>query len=171
MVHSQRFDGITPEMYEWYSQNVAELCTKVNDLQKMVVLEQKGNHQLVHMQVKIPAPFVENRSMVQDMWSEYNPEGKSIYYSTTEGNEDKLAQYKDKIPAKDVICSALGYTSIEGTNKNAAGEFTAVKATLLISIDIAGSMPDMVKEKVSSNFQFETLEKVMDFIKKHYKEK
>ena len=51
------------------------------------------------------------------------------------------------------------------------GKYTGIKVTFIISIDIAGSIPDMVKTKISGEAQYETMDKTIKYIKKNYPKK
>ena len=95
------FKNLTPKMYDWYMENVLEHCTKVDKANVMVQLEAHDDHKIVHQRIMTPV-MVGNRSMIQTMWKDYNPEGVSIYCSTTKGNEALYEKYAKEM-GKDVI--------------------------------------------------------------------
>ena len=104
VIVTAKYQGVTPAGWAWFHEGLMENVTKVDKNNQMTLLEDNGDHKVVHQRIITPA-IASNRSMIMTMWSDVDLDGKSIWRATSVGNEELEKKYADKI-GKDVVAIA-----------------------------------------------------------------
>ena len=115
---------------------------------------------IFHQRIITPM-MVSNRSIISTSWSDFKPEGTSVYVMTSVGNEELEKKYAKNI-GKDVISTChLNHVTITPNE-------TGITIRFMVNIDVAGSLPDFVKSKIGEA-QAGSCDAIVDYIKKNYK--
>ena len=157
-----RAEGITPAMLEWYQKNVHTFCTKIDKAVEMKEVEKNNDNTVVHMRIITP-PMVSNRSIIQTFFEERQPDGTVTFLATSTGNQELETKYA-KLIGKDVIAqcfiSYLQCKPIKDTQNS--------YLKYILSIDVAGSLPDFVKKAIGEE-QTKGLDNIVNFVRANYK--
>ena len=151
---------VSVKAMKWYSDNDTTTVHKCNSNVTLEKLEEEDGTDIMYQHIKTPIIFA-NRAMIYAKY--YNgstPEGKLIRLGSDKGNEALYEKYAAKI-GKDVQAAThLVYQLIENTDKGA-------KITQVLHIDLGGSLPQMIQNKIASE-QALGIIKTTDWVRKNY---
>jgi len=164
IIITQRIDGVTPDMWNWYEENEDKNSSAINKANQVKYLENHQDDQYIMLQRIITPPLVRNRSIITTGWRDFHPEDTSLYIKTSIGNRTLVhGKYSKEIGKNDVIATCL-MTYFEVTpNDNGNGIY--VKA--IINVDV-GSLPKFINQKISRT-QCKTVDNIINYIEKNYK--
>ena len=89
IIVSQRVEGITPEMYDWYQQDMPNHLPKYQKMITMKELERQANGALVlHQRIITPTfSFSSNRSLILSFFDEKRTDGSMLFVGGSKGSE------------------------------------------------------------------------------------
>ena len=110
--------------------------------------------------------MVSNRSIIQTFFEERKADGTVIFMATSTGNEALVTKYVKEV-GKDVVSTCL-ISYLECKPIESADGKKVCYMTMILNIDVAGSLPDFVKKAIGEA-QAKGLDQVVEYIIKNYK--
>ena len=148
MVHFYSVDGIFPHDYKlFFSNNYLDNVKSIaGDKVHYTSLGTEGDSNIIWQRIVPGIPFVSARSLVN--FAKHYAEGDDFYFlSTSKGNEELLAQHKEKF-GDDVIANlSISFSSFK-PKLDSCGELVGTDMIQVYSMDPAGKLPAMVTDKL-----------------------
>ena len=101
---------------------------------------------LAHQRVFTPM-LVSNRSMIHTIMKINDTPDRWTSGATTLMNEVYLEKYKSELKDDVMAICFLAYHDVEAI-RDESGSVTGSRVTNVMHIDVAGSLPDMIKKKI-----------------------
>ena len=134
--------GFTLDHHKAFRDNITTNVPKMNSEVKLTELESVDGNRVLHQQIKMPI-MMSNRSVINMLHLIEKDDGTVIFLNTSQGNEDLIEKYKDKI-GKDVV--ALNYFNYTVLKPIEGG----MDITIATCLDPMGSIPDFLKKQGAS---------------------
>ena len=131
--------GLTLELHKKFREDPGSYIKQLNSEITYTELEPADGCRVIMQQIKMPM-FISNRVSINVFHTIENDDGSLIFFNTSTGNEDLYDKYKSKVGSDVVAINHFNYTKL--VPKDDGCEVTMVTCT-----DIAGSIPDMIKQK------------------------
>ena len=134
--------GLTLEMMKEFREKQADTMKKLAPNITVTQLGEEDGAKVVHQHMKMPM-FVTNRSVINVVHRTINDDGSVTILGTSLGTEDLQETHKDKIGSDVVAVNHFNYTKAKEVDGG-------VEITMAACLDLAGSVMDIVKQKVGS---------------------
>ena len=131
--------GLTLDMHKAFREDIGTNITKMNSEMKYTLLEEIDGAKVYLQQIKMPM-FISNRATISIFHTIENDDGSLIFFNTSVGNEDLYEKYKDKVGSDVQAINHFNYTKLVPGDGGC-------EVTMVTSMDVAGSIPDMIKQK------------------------
>ena len=133
--------GLTMDKVHAYEEHALENATKMNNRTTLTKVGEDGGHPILHSKIKCPFPLT-NRSVITCKYK-VEKDGVITVFSSGKGCEAHVTANAKAI-GKDVMANSViqgvRFTPFEG----------GIEITNVICMDIGGSVPDMMKNKMAT---------------------
>ena len=143
---SQRVEGVTPEMFDWYQRDMPNHLPKYQKMITIKLLENEADGTpVMHQRIFTPTfSFSSNRSLILSFYDEKRPDGSMLFVGGSVGNETFVQKYSGEI-GSDVIASCALNAREATPVKDAGGKVIACDVVYVLDTDVSGTLPDFVK--------------------------
>ena len=152
-----RAEGFTKELWQKWKDDPISVQCALNDRMTARQIYIKDEYKSFHIHMKMPM-LISNRSILTTFYHQVNEsENTEIVVHSSQGNEFMVRDEKHNI-GKDVIANMI-ITFTKGVFYETGTELTQV-----LSLDVAGKIPDFIKRKIAAKFATTTLD-IVNYMK------
>ena len=146
IVSKIRCEGLTVELLVPKLDNMAQTMADLNDKASLESLEEQQGYRIAHLRFHMPW-FVSNRSIIICQYTGETADGWTYRLTSSQGNEAEVEALSDAIGGDVVGFLDIGYVAYKPYEGG-------VEMEQIACLDLAGSIPDMVKNAVAKKQEY-----------------
>lgn len=130
----------------------------------MTQVDEDEGYRIIHQRIQTPI-MVSNRSIMHCFYTVPTTDGTYLHYSSSQGNEAFLEKHKAKLE-KDVVSISYIIMWHVVPVMDPSGNPKGCNITQMMHLDVAGSLPEMVKAKIGQE-QAKAMKTTVEYVLKH----